>query len=584
MKRTLPIIAGIVISNTVVATLTMLCTCVAPARASAMQGSTKAGASAAPHALTLRTELRPGDVLRYELEGSVSFLPQADAQDAAITPAHGPCDYSLAAIVTLRPQSADKDGNTPVQASYSDTRVTSVRCPAVSQAEFEKRLAAVQLAPVIFRVGPHGETGLIHFQAKYFDYWNGGDLLRKLTLDLLQTKYSSQPVSPGTSWKPRGQFAYSRDYGLHQLELSAGNIKFRDVVDLAGKSCAWINSKYIFSPLDVPASATTREGSILPGAGNNAVAATLEISVLLDIAAKKVAWVHRSQTIDNRLTVASSYPEAEDPDPATGDPEDNEPDADPGTGMPDARGENSRHPFMSFHFHEDGWARLLPQGSSMEWLAALRSFEATPEPAVAGNTRIPASPGPLAQAAKPEVLKKTTRVVVDSDSLLATPTGFTRYEKALCRDSWFCATVSVALPGNVEVSDDTALRSVYLARKNDVLVSVAVGPALDRKYRGLTEEEELQRHAKNFLSNYVWMAVKPGIGTSSAPATLDGYPGMITDFKATQRDLADMHGVLGLILTPWGKVVPLSCTSDNASLTEVQALCDQIITSVSLRR
>ena len=496
--------------------------------------------------------------------------------------------------MTLRPQAADKDGNTPVEATYSDARVTSVRCAPLSETEFQKRLASLQLAPVTFRVGPHGETGLIHFGEKYFNYWNGGDLLRKVTLDLLQTEFSPHPVAPGASWKPRGQFATSKDYGLHELELSAADIKFRSLLQVAGDSCAWITSKYVFSPLDVAASATTREGRVLQGGGNNAVAAVLEISLLLNNASHHVAWVHRSQTIDNRLTLAASTDEADDPpgeDPAPeanpNDPDMDAPDSD--NPVPDVvfnRPDTGHHPFMSFHFREEARARLLPSTSAMEWLAALRRFEQAPEPetgttpgAVAAK---PSAAGPLVQAAKP--VKKATRVAVDSDTLLSTPAGFTRYEKSLCRDAWFCASASVALPGQVDVLEDTPLRTVYLARRNDVTISVAVGPALDRKYPGLTEDEELQKHARYYLSNYVWMAVKPGIGTSFSSATLDGYPGMIVDFSATQRGLADMHGMLALILTPWGKVVPVSCASDHAPSAELESLCEQVITSVSLRR
>ena len=187
-------------------------------------------------------------------------------------------------------------------------------------------------------------------------------------------------------------------------------------------------------------------------------------------------------------------------------------------------------------------------------------------------------------AAKPAVVKRSTRIMVDSDTLVATPAGFTRYEKGLCRDAWFCATVSVGLPGDVQVSEDTPLRTVYLAKKGDTLFSVAVGPALDRRSPGLTEDEELKKQANYYLANYVWLAAKPGIGTNFSGATLDGYPGLITDFKATQRDLADIHGVLGLVLTPWGKVVPVSCSSDHAASAELQAVCEKIITSVTLRR
>ena len=129
-----------------------------------------------------------------------------------------------------------------------------------------------------------------------------------------------------------------------------------------------------------------------------------------------------------------------------------------------------RYPFMTFHFQEEARARLLPDQRSVEWLAALKRFEATPEPA-SGTTPVPVTktllPNPMILAAKPAVVKRTTRVVVDSDSLVPTPAGFTRYEKGLCRDAWFCATVSVALPGEVRISEDTPLRAVYFAQTRD---------------------------------------------------------------------------------------------------------------------
>ncbi len=538
------------------------------------------------HKIFLQAEVKPGEVLRYELEAGASFLPIADASGAILTPARGPCDYAMAAIVTLRPQAADKDGNTPVEARYSETRVTSVRCALFSPADFQKRLAALQASPVMFRVGPHGETALGHSQDGYFKYWDGGDLLRKVTQDLLQTELSPQPVAAGASWKPRGQFAYSHDRALKDLELSGADLRFRNLVSVDGKTCAWVTSKYVFSPVDLPAAGTASGGRVVPAAGNNAVAAVLHISLLLDPASHHVAWLHRSQTMDNKLTLASPFDDS-DPvdDPSPPD------DTDWENPMPDLssmRSDNpGRYPFMTFHFQEEARARLLPEERSAEWLAALKNFEVNPEPASGGTPVSPTKtllPNPIVQAAKPEVVKRTTRVVIDSDSLVPTPVGFTRYEKGLCRDSWFCATASVALPGEVQISEDTPSRTVYMARHGDLLVSVSVGPALDRRHPGLTEDEELRKEAEYYLANYVWMAEKPGIGSSFTSATLDGYPGLITDFSATQRDLANIHGVLGLLLTPWGKIVPVSCNSDHASTAELQALCEKVITSVSLRR
>jgi hypothetical protein len=249
------------------------------------------------HKMVLRAVFRPGETLRYELEAAGSFLPVADASGAILTPPRGPCDYALSAIVTLRPEDADNHGNTPVEAIYSDIRVKSVRCEIFTPSTFDKRVAALQGRPVMFRVGPHGETALHRSSEGYFKYWDGGDLLRKVTQDLLQTEFSPQPVSEGDSWKPRGQFAYAGDQALKDLELSGADLRFRKLVQVDGKSCAWVTSQYVFSPVDLPAVGTGNGGRTIPDAGNNAVAAVLHISLLVDPENHRVAWLHRSRRL-----------------------------------------------------------------------------------------------------------------------------------------------------------------------------------------------------------------------------------------------------------------------------------------------
>jgi hypothetical protein len=550
-------------------------------------GVVSPSAQTAGERILLQAEVKPGEVLRYELEAAGSFLPITDSSGAILTPPRGPCDYSMAAIVTLRPQAADKDGNTPVEARYSDTRVTSVRCALFSPDDFQQRLSALEASPVLFRVGPHGETALSHTSNGYFKYWDGGQLLRKITQDLLQTQLSPQSVVAGQSWKPRGQFAYSRDHALKDLELSGADLRFRSMVQIDGKHCAWVTSQYVFSPVDLPAAATVSGGRVIAGAGNNAVAAVFHISLLLDPASHHVAWLHRYQTIDNKLTLASPYDEGDDAE--ADDPDDDPTDWQNPT--PDRSSRRSdhpgRYPLMTFHFQEEARARLLPSERPVEWLAALKRFESTPEPET-GSLPIPVTktllPNPITQAAKPAVVKRATQRVIDEDSLVATPPGFTRYEKRFCRDTWFCANLSAALPGDIEISEDTPLHTVYLAKQGDTMVSIALGPALDRRHSGLTEDEELRKQADYYLANYVWLAAKPGIGTNFSSATLDGYPSLITTFSATQRDLADIHGVLGLMSTPWGKIVPVSCSWDHGSAATLQALCEKVVTSISLRR
>src|SRR5258708_2028607 len=477
-----------------------------------------AQAASAPHKLMLHADLKPGDVLRYELEAAGSFVPVADASGAILTPPRGLCEYALAAIVTLRPQEPDKDGNIPVEARYSETHVTSARCALFTVPDFEQRLVALQSAPVIFRVGPHGETAMNHGGGGYCKYRDGGDLLRKVTQDLVQAEFSSQPGAEGTAWKPRGQFAYSREHAVKVLELGGAELRFRNLVQVDGKSCAWVTSKYVFSPVDLPAAGTASGGRVVPDAGNNAVAAVLHISLLLDAASHRVAWLHRSQTVDNRLTLASPYDGSDPQDDPPAEPDDPQDWQNPTPDFSSMRSDNpGRYPFMTFHFQEEARARLLPDEHSVEWLAAVKRFEATPDPE-SGTVPIPATktilPNQILQAAKPQVVKRSTRIAVDSDSLVATPAGFTRYEKGLCRDAWFCAVVSVALPGEVGVSEDTPLQTIYLAQKGDVVLSVAIGPALDRRASGLTEDEELKKQAEYYLAHYVCLAAKPGICTT----------------------------------------------------------------------
>src|SRR6202140_3270247 len=324
--------------------------------------------------LLLRATVEPGEILRYELEAAGSFLPIADASGAILSPPRGPCDYALAAIVTLHAKNPDKDGNIPVEARFSHTWVTSVRCALFSSPDFEKRLAALESSAVMFRVGPHGETALNHLSDGYFKYWDGGDLLRKVTQDLLQSEFSPQPVAEGDTWKPRGQFAYSRDRALKDLELSGADLRFRNLVQVDGKSCAWVTSQYIFSPIDLPAVGTASGGRTVPEAGNNAVAAVLHISLLLDPATHHVAWLHRSQTIDNKLTLASPYDDSDPPDDPP-EPDDPQGGQNPMPDLSSTRSDNpGRYPFITFHFQEEARARLLPEKRSAEWLAALKRF------------------------------------------------------------------------------------------------------------------------------------------------------------------------------------------------------------------
>src|SRR5260370_36379687 len=165
----------------------------------------------------------------------------------------------------------------------------------------------------MFRVGPHGETALGHTSDGYFKYWDGGDLLRKVTQDLLQTEFSPQPVAAGASWKPRGQFAYSHDRALKDLELSGADLRFRNLVPVDGKTCAWVTSQYVFSPVDLPAAGTASGGRVVPAAGNNAVAAAFRFSPPREPPGSPPAWPRPSPSSCSNATPAPPFPVSEPP-------------------------------------------------------------------------------------------------------------------------------------------------------------------------------------------------------------------------------------------------------------------------------
>jgi hypothetical protein len=357
----------------------------------------------------------------------------------------------------------------------------------------------------------------------YFKYWDGGDLLRKVTQDLLQTEFSPQPVAEGASWKPRGQFAYFRDRALKDLELSGADLRFRNL-GASRRQIVRLRDVAIRFLAHRPSRRRhcQRRTHCARAQATTPLRPVLHISLLLDPATHHVAWLHRSQTIDNKLTLASPY---DDGDSSGNDPADPNDADDPENPMPDMssmRSDNpGRYPFMTFHFQEEARARLLPNEHSVEWLAALKRFEATPDPE-SGTAPVPVTktllPNPMILAAKPAVVKRSTRLVVDSETLVATPAGFTRYEKGLCRDAWFCATVSVALPGDVQVSDDTPLRTVYLAHRGDKVVSISVGPALDRRSQGSPMTKNLEskpRTISTIMSG--WRRSPESEPTHSAP-------------------------------------------------------------------
>jgi hypothetical protein len=456
------------------------------------------------------------------------------------TPPLEPCHYSLYAVLTLTAGPIDIGGNTPVKAEYRDPRVTNWRCAKFDHTAVDKSLREFVASPIVYQVGPHGEVGFLRNSRDRFTYQSAADLLSKITLDLLQTRLADGPVAAGSSWKPHGQFTYWKDYLLSGLDLSAATVRWKSTPKIAGRDCAWIAFKYVFAPTDSPPNPITADGTLRQRL-TNAVSGVLDVSLLFDIQDRHISWLDRSYRVENHV---SMQPEEEE------DPE-----------------------VVTIRWVEEGKARFISEKNSVEWMAALKTYESTPE---AGSVVARSSAGTTATRKKP--------IKDEMDTLDFTPQGFTRWERKFCESSWYCSQVSVALPGEVKIVEDVSQQTVYLAKAFDSAVTVTVGPVLQRKFQGLTPNEELKKQSEFFLANHLWMMNQPGISLESEDTSLDGYSARITTFRGQRRDLTSIQGTLAILLSPWGDSIPITCAIDQRDSAKAQSICGRIVGMTRMRR
>jgi hypothetical protein len=499
--------------------------------------------------IPLHAALTPGEVLRYEIETSTSYSASV-LEGYSTTMPLGPCQYSVGANITLKVGSVAEDGNIPVKAEYQDLKVTGWNCRDFEQKKLERTLHDFTGSGIVYQVGPHGEVGFPHTARDRFTYWSAADLLNKVTLDLLQARLADSPVSVGRSWKPHGQFTYWKDYLLSGLDVSAATMRWTSTPKVAGRDCASITSKYVFAPTDSVPSAITAGGT-LRQQPTNVVAGVLDVSLLFDLQDRHIVWLNRSYKIENHVSV---QPE-QDPDPEV----------------------------LTIRWLESGKARFISEKNSIEWMSGLKRFESSPVP-----NSVPRKPatgtGPSVAELTRVPVSKRTSAHAELDTLDVTPKGFSRWEREFCQSSWYCTHFSFALPGEVKIAEDLALQTVYLAKTSDSVVTIAVGPVIQRKYQGLRADEELRKQSEFFLANQLWMMNKPGIGLEAEDTSVDGYPARITTFRGQRRDLVSVQGSLVVLLSPWGESFPITCTVDQRDADRLRSTCERIFGLVRMRR
>ena len=499
--------------------------------------------------IVLHSMFAPGESLRFEIKTLISY--QADLFNGyTVVPPVVPCEYSLSLNVTLNAGSASGDGNLPIAAQYENIRVTDWNCPRLRQKKLENELNQFQAAPVIYQIGPHGEPGFAHNTRDHFSYRSAQDLIGKITLDLLETHLSDRPVAPGDSWKTRGQFIYWKDDLLNGLDLSSSRMLWKASPALSGREYDLINSRYVFSPTDDSPNPITQDGTVWQPQ-SQMLSGALNVSLLFDPRSSHIVWLDRNYVVENHVSI---QPVAE-PDPE----------------------------ILRIRWTEEARARLLPTQNGIEWLAALKRFETTPlatQSPIAPAPPHPSVPSDLAAAA----LAARPATTPELNTLYATPKGFSRWEHRFCNGGWYCARLSIALPGEVKLADDAPRMTTYLARSAQQTFVVTLGPVLSRKYQGLTTEEELSKHTDFYLANQLWMENQPGIAINSDSLSVDGYSGQITTFRGTRRDLSEVQGELLILLSPWGDSYPVTCSAKQGDFSSVRETCTRVLSLVHIQR
>jgi hypothetical protein len=327
-------------------------------------------------------------------------------------------------------------------------------------------------------------------------------------------------------------------------------------VEIAGDRCAQVDSKYIFSPLETPATATTKFGRQVAN-GSNAVSEGFHVSLLLDRDNQHIAWLKRLRRVDNRLLLHRTT------QATTGE----------------------EFPPVTFRLTEQSTVRLIRKNAPVEWAAAIKKFEQEPQNEAEKQAPIPSdySLGDIASQARRQPMPKSVESET-TDSITHVPAGFTLWENDLCANTWFCARVSIFLPGTVKVLEQTPERVAYLAHLGSAAASTTIGPELDIHDHGLTVEEELAKQTKYYLANRLWLAAGPGTTLKQLNTQIDGHPALVADFTAARADSTRMQGILAMLLTEWGKVVPVVCEYDGSDASVLESPCRRAIASIRIKQ
>jgi hypothetical protein len=494
----------------------------------------------------LTVHFAAGESLRYEFEGIV-HIASAPGKNVKL---NVPEDYSyhLRAVLKFDFDQAGASGTISGRVHFQSVRYEGPACAAPPHSDPASALRKLESSEIRFDIKPAGDASLHNLPAG--GEQEGVSLLLKAAWDVLQAHLSDKAVSPGPGWIPSRRFLYWPDTFVEEMEVAAASMQYPSDVTVAARPYAWLQYKQVFSPADMPAYVETRSQArdftgitFVSGAGN--------VSLLFDRAAGRVVYLRRTRNIDDRTLL---------------------------------KYDDTSVPLGTISLDEESSLRWLPEQNSEAWLAELHKFESEP---ARGGRSVPAvnveGESPLAAAARrARARTEATEHRELSELIDQAPHGFERWQTNYCNNG-YCFDLSIVVPEQTRVVERRDGSVLLLSGPGDRTVTIAVGPVLDLQHEGLDADELLKQQTHRFVGNYLWFASGSGRELNFERTSVHDRAAAFSDFTATARDLKPILGRLVMVVAPYGRLAPVSCSFSAAQQGALDATCQTVTGSIIIR-
>ncbi|MGD0213263.1 MAG: hypothetical protein ABSB87_08520 [Terriglobales bacterium] len=504
----------------------------------------------------------PGESIRYEFEGVVQMVA-GHARDVTVN-VPDDCSYRLRAVLKFDFDRASAEGALSGRVHFKAVRYDSKGCAFPKQADLAKSLQNLEANGATFELNPAGDTRLSNSPVNA--ECEGVSVLLKAAWDLLQQRLSDHAIAPSPASIPTHRFLYWPDTFVEGMDVTSSSMQYRRDATIAAEPYAWLQYKQIFSPSEMPAYVEPRSRA-RDFTGTTFVTGKSNVSLLFDRAAGRIVYLRRQRSIDNRLML--KYEPSQ-----------------------------TQIPVATYSIEEESTLRWLPEKNSEAWLAELHKFEDEPAAEVnpipssgptstgstTGSTTTGAPSGSpiadLARASRQNKPHNETHEATDlTDLLNPAPRGFERWQRSYCRGS-YCFDLSIAVPEQTKIADRTDTTVLLLSGSGERTITVAVGPVLDPRRASLTDDELLQQQAARFVANYLWFAASSGTKLNFEDVTVHDRPAAFSDFTSTARDLTPIRGRLVMVIGPYDRLTPVTCSYAAAQQDALDAVCQTVAGSI----